>query len=156
MNIHLATNKILAALAACLALASKPVFAQSLPAAGMWELTVAMKGGPRAGGTQKTSTCLSAAQLGNPEQAMFDGVGASGANKDAPQIKCQLANVQRDGANTRWSSTCEGPRGPMNGAGSGTLGPDTAQLVQTFDVSTPMGKMKLEQNLSARRTGECQ
>ncbi len=156
MNIHMTAKKTLAALAASLTFASTPVFAQSLPAAGMWEMTVTMKGAPRAGGTQKASACLSAAQLGNPEQAMFDGVGASGANKDAPQMKCQLANVQRDGANTRWSSTCEGPRGPMNGTGSGTLGTDTAQLAQTFEVSTPMGKMKLEQSLNARRTGECQ
>jgi Protein of unknown function (DUF3617) len=138
-----------AVLAACTAAA-----AQTAPAPGMWEMTMNIRGGPSRPEGQTASVCLTEAHLANPEQAMFDSMAAEASGRGAPP-KCTLSNVQREGGNTRWSSACEGPRGPMNGVGAGTLGADAAQLAQSFEVSTPMGNMKLEQTLTARRTGNC-
>jgi Protein of unknown function (DUF3617) len=139
-----------------LAALSAGAAAQTLPSAGMWELSVTMEGAPMGGGAPRGGkACLTAEALaGAPEQTLFEAVGRQGDSSRAPP-KCEFRDIQRDAARTSWQSTCEGPRGTMQGTGSGSLGAEAADLQQTFNVKAPVGSMTLKQTLRARRVGSC-
>jgi Protein of unknown function (DUF3617) len=131
------------------------VVADTLPSAGMWELSVAIEGGPAGGGPRSGKACLTAQALaGAPEQTLFEAAGRQGDSSRAPP-KCEFRDIKRDGANTSWQSTCDGPMGKMQGSGAGSLGAEAADLQQTFNVKAPIGAMTLKQNLRARRVGSC-
>lgn len=129
--------------------------AQTLPSAGMWELSVTMEGGPMGGGPRSGKACLAADALASaPERTLFEAAGRQGDSGRTPPT-CEYRDIQRNAADTSWQATCEGPRGKMQGTGSGALGAESADLQQTFDVKGPMGSMTLKQTLRARRVGSC-
>jgi hypothetical protein len=138
-----------------LAAQSPSVVAQTLPSAGMWELSVTMEGGPKGGGPRGGKACLATDALANaPEQTLFEAAGRQGDSSRAPP-KCEFRDIKRDAANTSWQSTCEGPMGKMQGSGGGALGAESADLQQTFNVKAPIGSMTVKQTLRARRVGSC-
>jgi Protein of unknown function (DUF3617) len=138
-----------------LAALSAGAAAQTLPSAGMWELSVTMEGGPMGGGPRGGKACLAAEALASaPEQTLFEAAGRQGDSSRAPP-KCEFRDIQRDAATTSWQSTCEGQMGKMQGSGSGAIGAESADLQQIFNVKTPIGSMSLKQTLRARRVGSC-
>lgn len=138
-----------------LAAGSAGVVAQNLPSAGLWDLSLTMEGAPRGGGSHSAKACLTAEALAvAPEQALIETAARHGGNGRAAP-KCEYRDVKRDGTSTSWQSSCEGPMGPMQGSGTGTLGAEAAQLIQTFNVKAPIGALTLKQTVSARRVGSC-
>jgi Protein of unknown function (DUF3617) len=139
-----------------LAALSASAVAQTLPSAGMWELSMAMEGAPMGGGAPRGGkACLAADALaGAPEQTLCEAAGRQGDSSRTPP-KCEFRDIQRNGANSSWQSACDGPMGKMQGAGSGALGAETADLQQTFNVKGPVGQVTLKQTLRARRVGSC-
>lgn len=134
---------------------SAGVAAETLPSAGMWELSVAIEGGPTGGGPRGGKACLAAEALaGAPEQTLFEAASGQDNSSRSPP-KCEFRDVKRDGASTSWQSTCEGPMGKMQGSGAGSLGAEAADLQQTFNVKAPIVSMALKQTLRARRVGSC-
>ena len=126
--------------------------APSAPGAGLWDLSMKMEGVPSGGETRSAKACLSAEALSNaPEQTLFEAASRGGRGPS----KCELREFAREGARSAWRSQCEGPMGKMQGAGAGTLGPDAADLQQSFSVKAPFGTLELKQMLSARRVGSC-
>jgi hypothetical protein len=88
------------------------------------------------------------------EQTLFEAAGRQGDSSRAPP-KCEFRDIKRDAANSSWQATCEGPMGKMQGSGGGTLGAESADLQQTFNVKAPIGSMTVKQTLRARRVGSC-
>jgi Protein of unknown function (DUF3617) len=138
-----------------LAALSAGAVAQTLPSAGMWELSVTMEGGAMGGGPRGGKACLAAEALAAaPEQTLFEAAGRQGDTTRTPP-KCEFRDIKRDAAGTSWQSTCEGPMGTMQGSGRGALGAESADLQQTFKVQVAIGSMTLKQSLRARRIGSC-
>lgn len=138
-----------------LAVLSAGAVAQTLPSAGMWELSMTIEGAPRGGGLRSGQACLAAEALAlAPEQTLIEAAGRQGDRSREPP-KCEFRDIKRDAASTSWQSTCEGPMGRMQGSGSGALGAESADLRQTFNVKAPIGSMTLKQTLRARRVGSC-
>jgi Protein of unknown function (DUF3617) len=138
-----------------LAAGSAAVLAQATPGAGSWELSMTMEGGPRAAAPRTGIVCLAADALAAaPEQTLIDAAARQGSGERAPP-RCTLRDIRRDGAGTAWQAQCEGPMGAMQGVGTGTLGPESASLQQTFQVKAPVGSMTLKQTIGARRLGAC-
>jgi Protein of unknown function (DUF3617) len=138
-----------------LAALSTSLVAQTLPSAGMWELSVTIEGGPMGGGPRGGKACLAAEALASaPEQTLFEAAGRQGDSNRTPP-KCEFRDIKRDAASTSWQSTCEGQMGKMQGSGGGALGAESADLQQTFNVKAPIGSMTLKQTLRARRVGSC-
>jgi Protein of unknown function (DUF3617) len=134
-----------------------PAFAQSTPRAGSWEISVTQEGMPVGGGTRVYKVCLSAELLTTaPEQVLVDSAGRRDNSSARPgPTKCVLKDVKREASQSSWQSTCEGPRGTIQGKGGGTLEAEQAELKQTFDVDTPIGARTLKQTVRARRLGDC-
>lgn len=125
----------------------------ALPAAGMWELSVTIAGGPGGGGTRSGKACLTADTLAAaPEQTLMEAASRLSARQGP---KCEFKDVQRDGVNSSWQAVCDGSAGKMQGAGAGKLAAESAELQQAFTARTPMGTMNVKQNVSARRVGSC-
>lgn len=145
---------------------TQPSFAQSTPSAadnqaraGQWELSVDMKGLPMGDGLKTGKACIKPEALAQgQEKAMIEAAmsvaqQADSNKKDGP--KCNFTDIQKDANGSSWTSSCEGPRGPMQGKGSGIITPENAQITQTFEVSLPFGKRTLSQSVAAKRLGEC-
>lgn len=130
-------------------------WAQSPVRAGLWEFSSTMSGTPRGNAKQTGTVCVTAdAMAAAPERALMEAAGRqSGAEAASPT--CELSAIQRQGARSTWQSTCEGPRGKMQGAGSGQLSAESADLQQTFRVTSHVGTITLTQTLNARRVGNC-
>jgi Protein of unknown function (DUF3617) len=131
------------------------------PSAGMWELALTMEGGPGSG-TRIGKSCLAAEPLAAaPEQTLFEAAGKAassgggGGGRGRTLPKCDFGTVQRNGEKSAWQAQCEGPSGKIQGAGSGTLSAETANLQQAFTVKSLMGTMNVQQTLVARRLGNC-
>jgi Protein of unknown function (DUF3617) len=127
------------------------------PQPGLWELSITTDGGPGGGATATGRTCLSPAHVETgAEQSLLDAaaqaVAASGGRKPP---RCTVGELLRSPEQTRWQAHCEGPRGPMTGQGSGKLGAQEAELTQRFELKSPIGAMKLQQQVRARRVGAC-
>jgi hypothetical protein len=154
------THIVLPALCLALIAWDDSSLAQTVPQAGQWELTTDMQGMPFGGGTKTSKACIKAEQLtAGPEQAIIEAGMASyqssnSSGNTAP--KCSFTELKRESNASSWKANCEGPRGSMQGAGYGTLAADTAQLQQSFEANTPMGKRTLKQTITAKRLGECQ
>jgi hypothetical protein len=129
--------------------------AQTLPSAGLWEITLTMEGGPGGGGTRIGKSCLAADALSAaPEQTLFEAAGQlAGGGRMSPS--CEFSNVQRDGDKSNWQAQCQSPRGALQGTGSGALSADKADLQQAFSVKAPTGTMNMKQTVMARRVGSC-
>jgi hypothetical protein len=129
------------------------------PQAGQWDIAVDMRGLPVGGGVKTGKACIKQEALAaGQEKAMIEAAmsvsqSAEANKKDSP--KCKLSDIQQDNNGSRWKSSCEGPRGPMLGNGSGIFSSDTAQVTQSFEVSLPFGKRTLNQTITAKRLGEC-
>jgi hypothetical protein len=141
-------------------LAYRNAFAQNTPPtaapqAGTWEVTTTMKGAPSGDKSTSRQACLTAAQVNTGlEQALLD-LSASGGTQQKGSLKCAISNLTRDGTKSAWQSTCEGPRDAMQGSGSGTLNAASAEINQSFEIKAPMGTVKLQQVLQAKRLGDC-
>ena len=139
---------------ACAAALPTAADAQTLPTAGLWELSTTMEGAPSGANTRRGTACLAADKLAAaPEQTLFDA-GARQANGRGPS-KCEYRDFRRDGAASSWQAACDGPTGRMQGTGSGTLAAEAAELQQSFSVKAPFGTLKLKQTVAARRVGSC-
>jgi hypothetical protein len=132
--------------------------ALATPQAGQWEFNSEMKGMPFGGGMKTGKACLKAEALASgQEKAMIEAAmlisrPADESKKDSPT--CNFTDIQREASASRWKSSCQGPRGLMQGTGSGTFNPDNAQFTQNFEVSM-MGKRTITQTIHAKRIGEC-
>jgi hypothetical protein len=157
------TQLILTSLSACLIAYTGLSHAQSVPAnmlqPGQWDVSVDMQGMPKGGGTKTGKVCFKPESLAaGQENAMIEAamIVSQPADTDKKsERQCNLSDIQRDSNGSRWKSSCQGPRGSMQGAGSGVFNPDSAQMSQNFEVSTPMGKRNLTQTITAKRIGEC-
>lgn len=135
------------------AVSSSAAWAQAQP--GQWEVRVTLQGAPSGGGTTVQTACLAADRMAAaPEQALLDVAGTS-PNKDRPSLRCTVKDVQRGQGKSAWQSSCEGPRGAMPGQGSATIDAQSAELVQSFEVKTPMGTRSLQQTVRAKRVADC-
>jgi hypothetical protein len=122
---------------------------------GQWELSLTVRGAPIAG-PPPSNVCLSAQDLSpQPERALLDAALRSLPGRQTAGPQCALSDVKRDAAKSSWQARCNGPRGTVQGAGTGVLAAQTATLQQTFEVDTPMGLQTLKQTIRARRTGAC-
>jgi hypothetical protein len=122
---------------------------------GRWELSLNVRGAPIADPPPR-SVCLSAQELSpQPERALLDAALRSLPGGPAAGPQCALSDFKRDAAQSSWQARCNGPRGPVQGAGTGVLAAQTATLQQTFEVDTPLGPQTLKQTIRARRTGAC-
>jgi Protein of unknown function (DUF3617) len=129
--------------------------AQTLPAGGLWELSMTLEGAPSGSGTRSAQACLAADALARaPEQTLFEAAPRQSGSGRAPP-KCEWRDLRREAGQSAWQSVCEGPMGTMQGSGSGTLSADAAQLQQSFTVKAPFGSLQLKQTLAARRVGSC-
>jgi Protein of unknown function (DUF3617) len=132
---------------------------QTPPQAGQWEFNTDMKGMPMGGGVKTGKVCVKAEALATgQEKALVEAamsIAQPADEKKSDKPKCNFTDIQREASNSRWKSTCEGPRGAMQGTGSGSFSADSAQLTQSFEVSLPFGKRTLTQNIIAKRIGEC-
>lgn len=141
-----------------LTMTSDIVFAQVTPRAGEWELSSTFQGPPSGSGKNVQKVCLSVDKLTDmPEQTFMD---AAPWPKDMPGKgvpKCTYSDLKRNGLNSTWSLTCEGPRGPMNGGGSAVMQAEHAELANTFEMKGPIGigTLKLQRSVVARRLGDC-
>jgi Protein of unknown function (DUF3617) len=133
--------------------------AEQTPTPGQWEITVDMKGMPMGGGAKTGKSCITAQAVeAGAEKALVEAAMASaqmGNSSKSEAAKCTLSDIKRSSTNSTWSSNCAGPRGPMQGSGSGNIGAQSAEIVQVFEVNTPMGKRTLTQSIAAKRMGEC-
>lgn len=133
-------------------------WAQGSPPAmepGQWELSLTVRGAPIAD-PPPSSVCLTAKDLApQPERALLDAALRSLPGTQAAGPQCALSDLKRDAAKSSWQARCKGPRGPVQGAGTGVLSAQTATLQQTFEVDTPLGLQTLKQTIRARRTGAC-
>lgn len=144
----------LAAMAALLAVHADATPAVS-PRPGLWALSSVMDGTPSGKLTMTTTACLDASRLaGGFEQAVLDALSAQGGPPKGPP-RCTVKMLQHDGAESTWSSQCDGPRGPMTGSGSASLGEDQASLRQQFELRTPFGLLHLQETVQAQRQGDC-
>ena len=135
-------------------LGSMPSVAQDMRP-GIWEVTTQLKGGPRSHDAMVRSACLSQESLtAGPEQALLD-VSASSKDGRETAPKCLVSELKKSPKGSEWTANCEGPRGSMQGTGTGTTGADAATLMQIFKVKLPFGSVTLEQSVAARRTGDC-
>jgi hypothetical protein len=135
------------------------LMAQNLPQAGQWEFKTDLQGLPFGGGEKTGTACVKAEQIAaEPEKALIEAAmttAQQGSSSKGTTPKCTLTDLKRESGVSSWKSTCEGPRGPMQGAGSGTITQDSAQIAQNFEASTPMGKRTLKQVINGKRLGEC-
>ena len=122
---------------------------------GLWEFSSTLSGTPRGNAKQTGTVCVTTdAMAAAPELTLIEAAGRQSGAESAPP-KCELRAIQRDGVRSTWQSTCEGPRGKMQGAGSGQLSAESADLQQTFQVKLHVGTITLTQTLNARRVGTC-
>jgi hypothetical protein len=127
--------------------------------AGQWEIQIGMKGLSMGGGMKSATMCLSpSAFAGGDEKTLLETAlriaSSSQANTvDKPQ--CSFSELEKEPSHSRWKSSCEGHRGVMNGQGTAIVAPESAQLRQSFEISTPFGKRTLEQTIHAKRLGDC-
>lgn len=122
---------------------------------GQWELSLTVRGAPIAD-PPPSSVCLTAQDLApQPERALLDAALRSLPGNRAADPQCALSDLQRDEARSSWQARCNGPRGIVQGAGTGVLAAQTATLQQAFEVDTPLGLQTLKQTIRARRTGVC-
>lgn len=132
---------------------------QTSPLAGQWEFNTDMKGMPFGGGVKTGKVCLKADTLAaGQEKAMIEAamtVVQPSYEKKSGNPTCNFTDVQREANASRWKSTCQGPRGAMQGTGSGSFSADSTQLTQAFEVSLPFGKRTLTQSITAKRIGDC-
>lgn len=141
------------ALTASLGLSS--VAGAQTPEPGRWELEVALKGAPIKD-PAPSQHCLNAEAMGTtPERALLDAAMRSLPSSGASGAQCVLTGLARDGSKSFWQARCNGPRGPMAGSGSAVLSAQSATLVQSFEVETPLGLQTLRQTIRAQRTGAC-
>lgn len=121
------------------------------PQAGNWEISVTMKGAPSGDEKSTRKVCITPSQVSAGfEQTVFDNLSSSKGT-----LKCSLKDIKRDGTKATWPASCEGPRGPIQGSGSGTIEASSADLAQILEMKTPFGTMKLQQIVSAKRQGDC-
>ncbi len=122
---------------------------------GQWELSLTVRGAPIADPPPR-SVCLNAQDLApQPERALLDAALRSLPGTPAAGPQCALSDLKRDAALSSWQARCNGPRGTVQGAGTGMLAAQTATLQQAFEVDTPLGLQTLKQTIRARRTGAC-
>ncbi len=147
-------SRVIGALCAGMMCASR--LAAQTPQHGSWDVTTTIQGTP-SGDTKSTKkACLSAAQTANGfEQAILD-ISASDGGPPKSGPKCSLKDLKRDGGSSSWQSTCDGPRGALQGVGYATIEANRANLTQSFEMKTPFGAMKLKQIIEAQRVGDCQ
>jgi hypothetical protein len=156
------THLILIGLSAALVVYTDLSYAQPAPSntpqAGQWELNSDMKGMPFGGGVKTGKVCIKAEALADGyERAMMEAAmqisrPTEESQRDTP--KCKFTDIQREASTSRWKSSCEGPRGPMQGTGTGTFNPENTQLTQNFEISM-LGKRTITQTVAAKRLGDC-
>jgi hypothetical protein len=134
---------------------ASPTTAQNPPAAGLWEISLALEGAPAGAAARKGTACLSKPALeAGPEQALLDAAAQLPGAGRAP-LRCQALDIQRAAAKSSWQAQCDGPMGKLLGSGSGVLGEESVELQQTFSIERALIKRNLKQTLAARRTGSC-
>jgi Protein of unknown function (DUF3617) len=125
------------------------------PQHGTWEVTTTMQGAPSGDAKSSKHACLNPAQIASGlEQAILD-ISAGNSSASRRGLKCSLKDIKREGSSSSWQSSCEGPRGAMQGVGSASIEANRASLRQSFEVITPFGAMKLTQSVEAQRVGDC-
>lgn len=129
------------------------------PLPGQWDITVTSEGMPFGGGAKAGKACLTADSLQSGHEAAMIAAAMKLAQPETASKtstpSCSFSDVSRQGSDSRWKSTCAGPRGAMAGSGSGSFKSDSATLSQAFEVSLPFGKRTITQTISAKRIGEC-
>jgi hypothetical protein len=122
---------------------------------GQWELDVRLQGAP-VQDPPPSRICLGADQAARtPEQALLEAAMRSLPAQGSAAPRCALDALRRDGAASSWQARCDGPRGPLQGAGRATLRTRSATLEQSFELDTPIGRRTLKQTIQARHLGEC-
>ena len=125
------------------------------PEPGRWEMRVSLRGAPVKDPALST-VCLRAQDLGDvPERAFLEAAVRSLPQESKGEPQCKLTEVLRDDEKSSWQARCNGPRGPMHGAGKAVLSPQAATVEQGFGVDTPFGRQTLTQTIRARRLGNC-
>jgi Protein of unknown function (DUF3617) len=158
MRKHLISIGLSVALMALTGLSRAQFSPNNTPQAGQWELSSDMKGMPFGGGVKTGKVCIKAEALADGyEKAMMEAAmllsrPTEESQKDTP--KCKFTDLQRETSTSRWKSSCEGPRGPMQGTGTGTFNSENTQLTQNFEVSM-FGKRTITQTVAAKRLGDC-
>jgi Protein of unknown function (DUF3617) len=159
MRTHFVLAGISIALIACADLSQAQSAQPTRPLAGQWEFNTDMKGMPMGGGVKTGKVCIQAeAMAAGVEKALVEAamtIAQPADEKKSDKPKCNFTDIQREANSSRWKSTCAGPRGAMQGTGSGNFNTDSAQLTQAFEVSLPFGKRTLTQTITAKRIGEC-
>ena len=134
-----------------------PAWAQELRP-GMWEHTstvtsMEMPGAPAgmgaamAGQTTTISSCLTAEQLAEGPEALFN----------QSQGQCAYDNFEMGGGVVAASGACSAPggQGAMTMVSSGTYTATTYEAKSTISMTMPGGEMKIQAESSGRRTGDC-
>ena len=130
-------------------------FAQVPVRPGKWELTGSFKGLPFGGSGERVRTaCMSEAALGAvPEKALMEAAPPPTDDTSRPAPKCQYSQVRREGPQSSWALTCEGPT--MTGSGSATTTtPEQVDLLETVEMKS-FGTRTVQHAVRARRLGDC-
>jgi hypothetical protein len=122
---------------------------------GRWEVAVSLRGGPIKDPAPST-VCLHEQDLnGMPERPLLDAALRSLPMESKGEPKCVLTDLARDNEKSKWLARCNGPRGPMQGNGQGTVSSQSVTMEQEFGIDTPLGRKQLSQTIRARRLGSC-
>jgi hypothetical protein len=138
-------------------LAASPALAQELTP-GMWEhsstvKSMEMPGAPAGmaagmtGQTTVTSSCLTAEQLAEGPEALFN----------QSEGQCSYDNFEMGGGRVAITGSCAAPggQGNLQMVASGTYTDTTYESQSTISMAMPGGEMKIEAEGSGRRTGDC-
>lgn len=110
---------------------------------GQWEITTQMQmaGLPSQMPENKTSRCITAAQLKDPAGALPLGPG---------QDSCKLTDYKVSGNTISWKMTCSAPQ-TMSGSGELLFAGDS--YTGTVLMNMPQGEMAMK--LAGKRLGDC-
>lgn len=123
--------------------------------AGQWQLSSVMQGAPSGEHKSSQSRCIDDAAFAmGIEQAILNA-NAADTSSGKPTLKCTVSALRRDGDQSSWQASCEGPRGAMPGTGNAVIQTGRVEIKQSFDLKTPFGAMKLSQVINAERIGAC-
>lgn len=102
-----------------------------------------------------STACLSASRVTSGfDQAFFDASAADGRTTSCV-LEGKVTCLQRTGSSSRWRSTYPAPRGTLEGIGPGALSADQSELRHAFERNTVESSQKPEQQVRARRLGDC-